>query len=71
MPLQRILAANRDALDAAVEAILVKETLTGDELLDIMARHPASAADVTELEGARVRDAENSFRQTSWVYGLP
>lgn len=49
------MADNRGALDAATEAILAKETLTGDELLDIMARHPPTAADTAQLESARVR----------------
>ena len=56
MHLQLILAANRDALDAAIEAILVKEILTGDELLAIMASHPPISADVVELESAMVRN---------------
>ena len=39
-----------------MEAILVKESLTGDELLDIMDRHPASTVEVPELEVAMVRE---------------
>ena len=51
---QVILSSHREALDTAMEAILVRETLTGDELLEIMERCPASTADVPVLEIAAV-----------------
>ena len=49
--LQHMLEANRGALDAAAAELLAKETLTGEEVLDIIKRHPATAP-VAELEPA-------------------
>jgi ATP-dependent Zn protease len=46
-----MLDANRGALNAAAEELLAKETLTGEEMLDIIKRHPATAA-IAELEPA-------------------
>ena len=44
--------ANRGALDAAAAELLAKETLSGDDMLDIIERHPAASAPVAELEPA-------------------
>jgi len=47
---QHILEANRGALDAAAAELLAKETLSGDDMLDIIERHPATTAPVAKLE---------------------
>ena len=54
--LQSILEAHRDALDAAADALMAKETLTGDEVLEIMRTHPPRAVqEQAQLEAVRVR----------------
>ena len=42
-PPQYILQSHCEALEEAVDVILEQETLSGDELLDIMERHPPTA----------------------------
>ncbi len=39
-PSQTLLEAHTDALQAGIDAILVKETLLGSELADILNAHP-------------------------------
>jgi len=65
---QHILEANRGALDAAAAELLAKETLSGDEMLDIIARHPAVIAPVAELEPVGAVRPQGWCTASGWVY---